>query len=147
VHVTLTATAQPGRLADNAAAESPPWSGPDDQQTSSGAFRSKLSAGRLFGVIETSRGEISLTDLGLQVCDPETQSAALVEAFLSVPLYQMIYDKYAGGRLPGAHGIEQEMVRMGIPVKQVQKARRVLMRSATEANSFGPGSTYPASNG
>jgi hypothetical protein len=110
-----------------------------DQQTKSGAFRSKLSAGRMFGVTETSRGEISLTDLGLQICDPETRNAALAEAFLNVPLYRKLYDKYAGSRLPGAHGIEQEMVRMGIPVKQVQKARQVFMRSAAEANFFSSG--------
>jgi hypothetical protein len=110
-----------------------------DQQTSSGAFRSKVSAGRMFGVTETSRGEMSLTDLGLQVCDPETRDAALAEAFLNVPLYKKLYDKYAGSRLPGAHGIEQEMIRMGIPIKQVQKARQVFMRSATEANFFSSG--------
>ena len=31
VHVSLTATAHPGRLADNAAAGSPPWLGPDER--------------------------------------------------------------------------------------------------------------------
>jgi hypothetical protein len=30
VHVSLPATAQPGRLAENAAAGSPPWFGPDE---------------------------------------------------------------------------------------------------------------------
>jgi hypothetical protein len=93
----------------------------------------------MFGVTETSRGEISLTDLGLKVCDPETRDAALAEAFLNVPLYEKLYLKYAGSRLPGAHGIEQEIVRMGIPVKQAPKARQVFMRSATEANFFSSG--------
>jgi predicted aldo/keto reductase-like oxidoreductase len=31
VHVSLTATSQPGRLADNAAAGSPPWFGPQER--------------------------------------------------------------------------------------------------------------------
>ena len=31
VHVSLTATAHPGRLADNAAGGSPPWLGPDER--------------------------------------------------------------------------------------------------------------------
>jgi hypothetical protein len=110
-----------------------------DQQMTSGAFRSRLSAGRMFGVIETVRGEVSLTDLGLQVCYPETQHAALAEAFLNVPLYKKIYEKYAGGRLPGAQGIEQEMVRMGVPAKQVPKARQVLIRSADTAGFLGSG--------
>jgi hypothetical protein len=31
VHVCLAATAQPARLAENAAAGSPPWFGPDER--------------------------------------------------------------------------------------------------------------------
>ena len=31
MHVSLAATAQPGRIAENAAAGSPPWSGPDER--------------------------------------------------------------------------------------------------------------------
>jgi aryl-alcohol dehydrogenase-like predicted oxidoreductase len=31
VHVSLAATAQPGRLAENAAAGSPPWLGPEER--------------------------------------------------------------------------------------------------------------------
>ncbi len=41
VHVCLPATAQPGRLAENAAAEPPPWFGPEER-----AYVLRLATGR-----------------------------------------------------------------------------------------------------
>lgn len=110
-----------------------------DQQMTSGAFRSRLSAGRMFGVSEVVRGDISLTDLGQTILNPDTRADALAEAFLRVPLYEKIYTKFAGGKLPPDQGIEAEMIRLGVPRKQVQKARQVLVRSADEANYFRSG--------
>jgi len=106
------------------------------QQKTSGAFRSRLSAGRMFGATEVVRGDISLTELGQQICNPATRPGALAEAFLNVPLYKQIYDKFAGGKLPPGQGIEAEMIRLGVPRKQVQKARQVLIRSAETADYF-----------
>lgn len=110
-----------------------------DQHKTSGAFRSRLSAGRMFGVAETIRGDISLTELGQMVCNPDTRPEALARAFLNVPLYEKIYGKFAGGKLPPATGIEAEMMRLGVPAKQASKARQVLMRSADLAGYFGSG--------
>jgi hypothetical protein len=109
------------------------------QQMSSGAFRSRLSAGRLFGVIETVRRDVSLTELGRRTCYPDTQPEALAEAFLNVPLYQKIYEQFAGNKLPPDQGIEGVMRRLGVPHKQVQKARQVFSRSAEMAGYFGSG--------
>lgn len=106
------------------------------QQTTSGAFRSRLSAGRMFGVIDVVRRDVSLTDLGLQIVQPDTRADALVDAFLNVDLYEKIYRTFAGGKLPPDLGIEQEMSRLGLPSKQVQKARQVMFRSAEEAGFF-----------
>lgn len=110
-----------------------------DQQKTSGAFRSRLSAGRMFGVTEAARGSISLTELGQMICNFDTRSEALARAFLNVPLYQRVYDKFCGGKLPPATGIEAEMVRLGVPEKQASKARQVLMRSADLAGYFASG--------
>ena len=41
VHVSLAATAQPGRLAENAAAGSPPWFGPEER-----AYVARLATAR-----------------------------------------------------------------------------------------------------
>lgn len=100
------------------------------QNKTSGAFRSRLSAGRMFGVTETLRGDITLTHLGQAVCNSDTRPEALAQAFLNVPLYQEIYRKFAGGKLPPVQGIDAEVIRLGVPAKQAQKARQVLIRSA-----------------
>jgi hypothetical protein len=107
-----------------------------DQQRTSGAFRSRLSAGRMFGATEVVRGDIGLTELGLRIANPDTRPEALAQAFLNVPLYEKVYDKFAGGKLPPGQGIEAEMIRLGVPRKQVQKARQVLIRSADTADYF-----------
>lgn len=109
------------------------------QQRTSGAFRSRVSAGRMFGVTETVRGDVTLTDLGRQILSPEAQAKALVTAFANVPLYAAIYDKFASGKLPPDSGIEAEMIRLGVPRKQVQKARQVMIRSAETAGYFRAG--------
>ena len=104
-----------------------------DQQMSSGAFRSRLSAARMFGAAEIIRGDVRLTPLGLTMCSPETEADALAEAFLSVPLYQKLYAQYAGHKLPPSEGIEESIRRLGVPDKQVAKARQVFVRSADTA--------------
>jgi len=106
------------------------------QNKTSGAFRSRLSAGRMFGVTETLRGDITLTQLGQAVCNSDTRPEALAQAFLNVPLYQEIYRKFAGGKLPPVQGIDAEVIRLGVPTKQAQKARQVLIRSADLAGYF-----------
>lgn len=110
-----------------------------DQHTTSGAFRSRLSAGRIFGATEVVRGDVSLMELGQLICNRDTRPAALAQAFLNVPLYEKIYGKFAGGKLPPGPGIEAEMIRLGVPRKQVQKARQVLIRSADTADYFRTG--------
>jgi hypothetical protein len=110
-----------------------------DQQKTSGAFRSRLSAGRMFGVTESIRGDIALTDLGQMVCNPESRPEALAQAFMNVPLYERIYRAFSGGKLPPPMGIEAEMIRAGVPEKQASKARQVLVRSADMAGYFGSG--------
>jgi hypothetical protein len=105
----------------------------------SGAFRSKLASARLFGVIDTSRGTVSLTDIGRRLLRGETQAQALVDAFLNVPLYRQLYDQFAGCDLPPDQGLEAAMRRHGVPEKQTAKARQVLFRSAEVAGFFNSG--------
>jgi len=93
----------------------------------------------MFGATEVIRGDISLTELGLRICNPETRARALAEAFLDVPLYKAIYEKFVVGKLPPGPGIEAEMIRLGVPRKQAQKARQALIRSADTAGYFRSG--------
>ena len=52
---------------------------------------------------------LSLTPLGLRIVDSSQEAAARVEAFLVVPLYKAIYEKYKGYTLPPPAALEREM--------------------------------------
>ncbi len=105
----------------------------------SGAFRSKIGAARLFGLVNTTGLDVSLTDLGQKMNDPRAERAARAEAFLTVPLFRLLYDRYRGRVLPNTAGLEQEMIDLGIAPKQRERARQVLLRSAQQAGFFGAG--------
>lgn len=99
----------------------------------SGAFRNKMVAAKLFGVLAGGRNEIAITPLGERLVGGETSRQARVDAFLSVPLYRAIFGAHRGGQLPGTMGLELEMMRLGVSRTQVKVARRVLLRSAEQA--------------
>ncbi|SRR6266567_2420707 len=110
-----------------------------DQQMTSGAFRNKMSAARLYGVIDTSRQVVTLTDIGRRVISPDTRAQALADAFMHVPLYRLLYEQFAGNNLPPDQGIEAAMRRVGVPEKQTVRARQILFRSAETAGFFSAG--------
>jgi hypothetical protein len=102
----------------------------------SGTFRTKLGATRIFGVVEVTRGKVTLTDLGHRLADPESSDAAKVEAFMTVPLFSAIYDEYEGRSLPPDKGLEQKIADLGVSAKQTAKARQALQASAKRAGFF-----------
>lgn len=109
------------------------------QTASSGAFRLRMSFPRIFGLAETERGTIRLTELGLKIVDPSQEQRARVDAFLNVPLYKAIYEKYKGYTLPPPAALEREMASLGVSTKQTDKARQVFDRSARQAGFFALG--------
>lgn len=113
------------------------WMGHDTIQ--SGAFRTKMAAARLFGLIHVARNSASLSPLGRQMVDPAAEEAARVRAFLSVPLYRKTFEKYDGYPLPPDTGLEAEFVRLGVSEKQKSRARQVFQRSAKQAGFFANG--------
>lgn len=104
-----------------------------------GAFRLKIATARIFGLIETDRGSITLTTLGHQILDPSQRSAATAAAFLTVPLYREIFKKYEGYALPKDIGLENDFVTLGVAPKQKAKARQAFQRSAESAGFFAHG--------
>lgn len=106
------------------------------QVATSGAFRLRLSTARIFGLIETERGSITLTALGRHIVDPSHEQVARANAFLTVPLYREIFDKYKGHLLPPAAALEREMASLGVSNKQTDKARQAFERSAERAGFF-----------
>jgi hypothetical protein len=105
----------------------------------SGAFRLRTGAAQTFGLLSIAPGTIELTDLGRRIVDPQTEAAARVDAFLSVPLYNRIYETFKTGMLPKDIGLENEMQRLGVPPKQADTARQVFARSAKQAGFFESG--------
>ncbi|MCW5699333.1 MAG: hypothetical protein KIT00_05790 [Rhodospirillales bacterium] len=100
----------------------------------SSAFRVRLSASRMFGLIEADRSEsIRLTHLGQRAMDPQQERAAWADAFLSVPLYRAVYEKFKGNVLPPTAALEREIVAMGVAEKQKSRARQVMERAAEQA--------------
>ena len=106
----------------------------EHESVTSGTFRVKLSTARIFGLVEMQDDRVSLTDLGNQITRADTEAAAKVHAFLHVPLYRAIYEKYKGRLLPGDRVLEEDMVALGVAQKQKSRARQGFQRSAEQAN-------------
>lgn len=111
-----------------------------DQSATGGTFRGRLGAARMFGLVETEQGRAGLTALGLQMTDEQSAPAARAEAFLNIPLYKAMFDRYQGYALPPAAAIERQMESLGVPPKQKERARQAFSASAQYAG-------YIASNG
>ena len=110
------------------------------QSATSGGFHLRITTSKMFGFLMYERGTITLTDLGLKACDSQQEKAARVEAFLTIPLYKAVYEKYKTATLPPTSGLETEMVSLGVASKQKERARQVFQRSAKQAGffDFGP---------
>jgi hypothetical protein len=110
-------------------------------QTISGALRLKTSTAKTFGFIEKGdRGSFRLSPLGQRLIASETEAAARAEAFLNIPLYRAIYDRYRGKLLPPPKALERDMGQLGVAPKQTDKARQTFERAAKQAGFFAQGS-------
>ena len=105
----------------------------------SGAFRLRVGNAAIFGLTENERRGVRLTPLGRRIADASQETAAKVEAFLTVPLYARIYENYKGFTLPSAAALEKFMLEVGVSSKQTGKARQAFMRSARQAGFFAHG--------
>jgi hypothetical protein len=64
---------------------------------------------------------------------PNRMPEAKARAFLAVPLYKAVYEKYKGGVLPPAAALERDLVALGVAEKQKGRAGQVFERSAEQA--------------
>ncbi len=110
-----------------------------DVSHTGGAFRVLLRTTKVFGLVTYGQGSIRLTDLGSRVADPTQEAAAKIGAFLAVPLYKALYDKYKGVALPPHLALESEMATLGVAKKSTNKARQPFQRSAKQAGFFASG--------
>jgi hypothetical protein len=104
-----------------------------DQSAKSSGFRTQISAARLFGVIEYADSDsLRLTDLGRRVLDPAKTKVSKAEAFLKVPLFKALYERYKDGVTPPAGALEREIQGLGVAEKQKARARQVFESSAQQ---------------
>lgn len=109
------------------------------QSATSGAFRLRAATAAVFRLTANERGSVTLTSLGRRVVDPAQSRQAKAEAFLAVPLYKAVYEKFRGHMLPPAAALEREMANLGVSSKQTDKARQAFERSAQQAGFFAHG--------
>lgn len=109
------------------------------QAPKGGGFRLRVMTARTFGLVTYAQQTVTLTRLGMQICDEQQEKAARAEAFLAVELYNKIYEKFKGVALPPTDGLETEITNMGVAPKQKGKARQAFQRSATQAGYFWSG--------
>ena len=102
----------------------------------SGAFRVKLTAARLFGMVDVQGEHVILTDLGRRVVDARRERTARADAFLHVPLHRKLYDLFKNGVLPRDIALERDIETLGVSPKQKSRARQVFQRSAQQAGFF-----------
>jgi hypothetical protein len=108
--------------------------------STSGTFRSKVSAAHTFGlVVADGPGRLRLTDLGKSIIDLQTQALARAQAFLNVELYLVVFEEFSGRQLPKGIALESFMVSAGVAPKQASRARQAFQRSAEEAGYFRAG--------
>lgn len=106
------------------------WS---NQSAKASTFRVQVYAARTFGILEGEGGKHRLSALGRMIVDPNQSREARAQAFLAVPLYKAIYEKFRGGVVPPAAALEREIVALGVSEKQKERARQIFERSAEQA--------------
>jgi hypothetical protein len=105
-----------------------------DQSASGGTFRGRLGAAKMFGLIGTELGKVWIERLGLRAMEEQHGAVAKAEAFLNIPLYKAMFDRYNGYALPPPAAIERQMEALGVPTKQKERARQAFIASALYAN-------------
>jgi hypothetical protein len=94
----------------------------------------------VFGLITTGSKQVALTDAGRAIVDADRAAQARVDAFLAVPLYARLFERYQGTTLPGTNvALEADLVDLGVAEKQKDRARQVFQRSAEQAGFFAQG--------
>lgn len=112
----------------------------DYSSTENGAFWSRISSAKLYGLIREENGQLKLTQTAQNILMPESvdqQRAALIEAFFAVPLFKAIYDEYQGKGLPEGLGLQNALRnRFKVIPKRVDLAIRTFYEAAERANFF-----------
>ena len=108
---------------------------------SNGAFRMKMSATRMFGLIEDAdESKIRVSGRGQAIVAPVTEgqkARALVDAFMAVELFKKLYDQFPGTPLPERAGLQNLFkTQFQIIEDRIPATYRILIESAEQAGLF-----------
>ncbi len=105
-----------------------------------GGFLTRMSAAKMFGLIEENGEVITLTDRARKILSPVRPSdaeQARLDAFMAVELYRKVFEDFDGHTLPAADGLSNLfLTQYKIVPNQVAPALRNLMDSADGAGLF-----------
>lgn len=105
-----------------------------------GGFLTRMSAAKLFGLIEENGDTITLTDRAKKIISPVRPTdaeQAKLDAFMAVELYRKVFEDFDGHTLPSADGLSNLfLTQYKIVPNQVAPALRNLMESADNAGLF-----------
>lgn len=104
----------------------------------SGAFRSKVWAAKIFGLVKITSNIVSITPLGEQLASLQSglqRDRRLAEAFLNVPLFREVYKRYEGSTFPSTReGFKNALHNtFGVSPRIVPVALKTLLMSADQA--------------
>lgn len=106
----------------------------------SGAFVSKISAVKMFGLVDEEGDTVRLSRRGSNIVAQITEAEAKrakVDAFLDVELFRLVYERYQGNSLPADVGLRNLLeTEYGIVESRVGATVRVMLDSAEEAGFF-----------
>ncbi len=101
---------------------------------SSSGFRLKCLAARHFGLLTKQGSSVSTTAITKAILKPTSEEDALrgyQQAFLSIPLFQAVAERYREQRLPDSQTLRNVLEReFMVEPKRVQQAERMLIDSA-----------------
>ena len=110
------------------------------KSSNNGAFFNRVSAAKMFGLVESEVGVFRLTSRAQAILTPtypEDAARAVVDAFLDVPLFKAVYDETKGQQLPPEFGLKNLLRnKFSVGPTVVDTALRTLMASAEDAGFF-----------
>jgi len=106
-----------------------------------GAFRVRVSAAKMFGVIEDADGEgLRVSARGQAIVAPISDAAAMrarVDAFMGVDLFKKVYDQFHGTSLPEEVGLRNLLqTRYRVVQDRIAPTIRIMLDSAEQAGLF-----------
>src|SRR5712692_593280 len=111
----------------------------DYKSKDNGSFMSRVTATKMFGLIEQEGDQLHITSRGRDIVAPITPArteSAKVDALLAVDLFRGIYEELGGAAMPEEAGMRHLIERYGIIQARIAPSVRILKESAEEAGFF-----------